>query len=90
MKEEKLFAALDGIDENYLEEAARFGARKKRSLRPARVLIAAAVVAALTVTAGAVYVITHQNTKALMETGPNRGTLSDSHFPQPLQWLQFL
>lgn len=73
MKEEKLFAALGGIDENYLEEAARFGARKKRSLRPARVLIAAAVVAALTVTAGAVYVITHQNTKALMETGPNSG-----------------
>lgn len=72
MKEEKLFAALGGIDENYLEEAARYGTRKKRP-RLTRVLIAAAVVAALTVTAGAAYVISHQNTKALMETGPNTG-----------------
>ncbi len=47
MKEEKLFAALGGIDEKYLDEAACFGAKKKRSLRPARILIVAAAVAAV-------------------------------------------
>lgn len=54
MKEEKLFAALGGIDENYLDEAARYGTRKKRPLRMARVLIAAAaltVVMSVTVAA---------------------------------------
>ena len=47
---------------------------QKQSRRPVRVgLIAAAVAVVMMGTVGAAYVISHQNTKALMETGPNSG-----------------
>lgn len=43
MKAEKLFSAIGGIDERYLDEAARYGTKKKRPVRMARILVAAAV-----------------------------------------------
>ncbi len=49
----------------------KLGTRSRR--RVPRLLIAAAVAVVMMGTVGAAYVISHQNTKALMETGPNTG-----------------
>lgn len=57
---------------------SKLGRRSRR--RVPRLLIAAAVAAVMMVTAGAAYVISHQSTKALMETGPNTG----GYFPVEL------